>query len=294
MWLFFALLAPIMLAVNNILDKFILTKKLRNPYSFNILTMMFDLVPLFLIVIIFPISFGIFALAGIFVGLMIVPALYLYNKAIMFEEASRVGSLTYIYPIFTTLLAFVFLGETLGATEYAGVLLLVAGAILISYRKKSGKFIVSAAIFLMLAYSFLWAVDSIITDYSLSYFDFWSFYAWSLVGSFFGGLLMLIPGKARRTFSNDARNSKGALPMIFVTSCVFYIGELAFMAALALGSPSLTSALSSTQPLFTLIFASFLSVFYPHILKEETDMMSMAAKIAAIIMIISGSYLVIA
>lgn len=48
-WLFFALLAPIMYAINNIFDKFILTKVLKNAYSYNILTMMYDLIPLALL-----------------------------------------------------------------------------------------------------------------------------------------------------------------------------------------------------------------------------------------------------
>lgn len=55
-WLFFAILAPILYAINNIFDKFILTKVLKNPFSYNILTMLYDLIPLAVLLLFVPIS----------------------------------------------------------------------------------------------------------------------------------------------------------------------------------------------------------------------------------------------
>lgn len=293
-WFLLALAAAVIWALNNILDKFILTKKLRNPYTFNILTMIYDIIPILIIISLFSVTVSHWSIIAFLAGMPIVPALFLYNKAMMFEEVSRVGSLTYIYPIFTAILGFAFLGESFGLLNYAGVILLTAGAVAISYKKsKSGKFFISPALFLLLAYSMLWAAETVASDYTLNFFGFWSFYAWSLAGSLSGGLLMLVPSKKRKMFNADVRNcGRRTLSYVFLTSAIFYIGEILFVAALSAGPASLVSALSATEPLFILFFALLLSTFRPGILKEHTDRLTVMLKISAIAMIFLGGYLV--
>ncbi|MBI4174919.1 MAG: DMT family transporter, partial [Candidatus Aenigmarchaeota archaeon] len=182
LWVIFALITPIMWALNDILDKFILTKRLRSAYTFNVLTMVFDAIPLVLIAAIFPITFIYpWSLVGFAAGILIVPELYFYNKAMVQEEASRVGALTNIDPIFVAIMGFFLLNEPLGAAKYAGIGLLVVGAVLISYERAKGKgakrFIISPALALMIAYSVIFAFDSVISDHTLNFYDFWSFYA---------------------------------------------------------------------------------------------------------------------
>lgn len=295
LWVIFALITPIMWAANDILDKFILTKKLRSAYTFNVLTMIFDVIPLLLISTIFPISFSYpWSIAGLFAGLLIVPELYFYNKAMMTEEASRVGALQNIDPIFVAIMGFFLLHEPLGVPKYFGIALLVAGAILISYERSGKKFIISPALALLVAYSIILAVDSVISDYTLNFFDFWSFYAWGLVGSFAGGLMMLARGGKRRMVESDIRKC-GVKPVlyVFLTCAVFYIGEISLLAGFAAGSVSLVTALASTQPFFTLLFACLISVFRPSILKEMIDRRTLSLKIAAIILIFIGTLLVV-
>jgi len=296
-WVLVALIAPVMWGINNILDKFILTKKLRDPNTFNILTMICDLIPLVLIFSFFQISpMSVAAVLSFIGGLLIVPTMLLYNKAMMFEEASRVGSLANIYPIFVSIIAFFVLGESLGFLKYVGIFSTTAGAILISYKKsKNNKKIISFALFLLLIYSFLWGTVSIISKYVLGFIDYWSLYFWSLAGSFVGGVLMLTVPKIGKKFVSDVRKTgRKTLFYIFLTSSVFYIGDLAVVVATSMTSVSLVSAVTATHPLFALLFASLVSFFSPRILKEELGRVTVGLKIVAVCLIFIGIILVTA
>jgi drug/metabolite transporter (DMT)-like permease len=284
-----------MYAVNNIFDKFILTKLIKNAYSYNILTMMFDLIPLSILLLLVPISYAFpWNLFGFLGGILIIPALLFYDLGMKNEEASRVASLEYIYPIFVAILAFLFLRETLNISEYLGVFLLIIGAILISYKKVSvKKFVFSPVLILLLGYSLFMAIVSVIAKFTLSNFDFFSYYAWSLIGSFSGAVLMLLHKKTRTNFVSSIKTiNKKTLAYVFTTCSMFYIGDLSIIIAFSLVSVSIVSALTSLQPFFTLIFISVLSVFGIRPIKEELVGINLRLKIIAIGLIFTGVYLI--
>ena len=79
------------------------------------------------------------SLLGIIGGLGLYPGLILYFKAMAIEESSRVISLWYTGTIFVPIFAYVFLEEKLSLPSYLGIILLVASAMFISYRKEEGK-----------------------------------------------------------------------------------------------------------------------------------------------------------
>jgi hypothetical protein len=60
-----------------------------------------------------------------------------YLRALQVEEASRVTSLIFVYPVFVFLGVAILLGEVLMPSHYVGGFLLVACALLVSYRPSS-------------------------------------------------------------------------------------------------------------------------------------------------------------
>src|SRR3989344_1858810 len=129
-WVIFSLLSRSLYAADNIVDKVLIGKHLKDPV---VLTLLYGIFPLFL-------SIGIILLNGlkligleptalvIFAGAIQVPAIFAFYQAVAREEISRVIPLFQFTPLFALILSFLFLGEVLTTTYYfAFVLILLAG-----------------------------------------------------------------------------------------------------------------------------------------------------------------------
>ncbi|MDO8729162.1 MAG: EamA family transporter [bacterium] len=292
-WISFSFVAAMLWALDNILDKHILTNKLKSAHSYNLLTNMNDILPVILIPLFARVHFDpVFSVVALLFGALTVVSLIFYNKAIIEEEASRIASLEWISPIFVAILSFVLFGEKLSFLGYWGILLIVIGAFVISHKKQK-KIVISRAIGFIIIFSFLFAIGDIISDYSFNYIDFWSFFFWASIGSVISSLSLLGFPKIRREFWADMQIMKmKAFLMILVVSILYYIAEIFFYAALSLGPVSLVVAIVATQPMFTFVYALGLSLYKPEFLKEQFDGFNIATKLLGIIIIICGASLI--
>lgn len=292
-WILLSLIAAMLWALDNILDKHLLTGRLKNAYSYNILTNLNDVLPVVLIPILAPVHYDpTFSIVALLFGMLTVVSLVYYNKAMIEEEASRVAAFEWTSPIFVAVLSFLLFGEALSLGGYIGILLIVIGAFILS-RKKQGKIIISQALWFVIIFSFLFAVGDVISDFSLNYMDFWSFFFWASIGSVASALLMLGFPKIRRDFRAETRTLEAKVfLMILAVSIIYYVAEVFFYAALSLGQVSLVVAIVATQPMFTFIYALGLSLYKPEFLREQTDGFNVTTKFLGIIIIICGAGLV--
>ncbi len=289
-WVFLSLIAAMLWALDNILDKHILTDRLKNAYSYNILTNLNDVLPVILIPLFIPVYYDpVFSVIALLFGALTVISLVYYNKAMMREEASRVAAFEWTSPIFVAILSYAIFRETLSFLAYAGILLIVIGAFIIS-RKKQEKIIVSPVLGLIIIFSFLFAVGDVVSDFSLNYIDFWSFFFWASIGSVVSAILMLGFSKIRKGFVTDMQTMETKVfLMILAVSIIYYIAEILFYAALSLGPVSLVVAIIATQPMFTFIYALVLSFYKPEFLKEQNGKFNIITKFLGIIIIIFGA-----
>jgi uncharacterized membrane protein len=70
------------------------------------------------------------------------------------------------------------------------------------------------------------------------------------------------------------------------------IGILFNVIAISVGYVTLVNALSSVQPFFVLLFTVLLSVFFPHLLKEDLGKSIISIKILAIALMFVGILLI--
>src|SRR3989338_5540414 len=133
-WVVFAILSALLFAVVNVVDKYVLDKFVKNPlvptsiFAFvNLLSGLF--LYFYLQLPIIPIQSAFLAFLG---GALTLLAILLYFHALKIEDISRIIPLFFISPLFVAILSAIFLGELFGPYIYLGVVLLVAGAILIS------------------------------------------------------------------------------------------------------------------------------------------------------------------
>lgn len=293
LWAAFSLLAAICAAASNIFDRFILTKRVRNPFV--------PLVAMGLVNIIIGIFVYVFhgfsslsaqdTLLSIIAGAAFTYSIIFYFKAVKVEEVSRVVPLANMTIIFVLLLAAVFLGEFFAPVTYLGILLLLLGALLISLKSRTGIRSGKALLF-MAVYSFLWSVNIVITKYLLNFSDFWTVFSY-VRGMGFAVALVPIAGLnfrgIRAEFGNGGRKLAG---LLMLNESIRAGGVLFFILAAAKGPITLVNALASVQPFFVLIFAVLLAAFYPALIKEETGRAAVLLKLAAIILMFAGAVLI--
>ena len=293
-WLLFALLSPAFWGLNNVFNKFLITKKFRGYFSMVIYLNFVDLIFAGAVYLVAPISSQLpyvpFAVA---VGMLPLFAFWFYSKALMVEEVSRITPLLQFIPIFVVLLSVLFLGEILSVQKYFGIALIVLTSILISYRKSENGGSLSGAFKLMIPFTAILGVYTVLNKYLLGYLDFWSVFFWMMIGSWLGVMCMLAFSRPRKEFLET-------VPQLgkrtFVTSLLgegtYILGTICALIATSLGYVSLVSALSGLQHFFVFIYMLLLSLFVPTILKEEINKTVVALKIVAIALMFVGTWII--
>lgn len=312
-WLFLAVVSYLLLAVVNLGDKFVVDKLIKSSKAYAFIVgalsaVVFLLAPWFLT---WP---GLFLfLINIISGAFFVFALWTMYESLKMGEASRVvvvvGS---VIPIFTIIFSLLFFDEKFSGRQWAGILFLIAGMILISFissrRKKWSIFFQRLFsvfyggynkrwIFLAIISAFLYSLFFITTKYAYSQQDFMSSFIWIRGGSLLVVLLFLIDKKDRKDIVKSFKEKPSRRVKInkgFVAINQL-LGSGAFLLqnyAVYLGPVAIINALQGVQYAFLLILGIFFSLFFPKILKEDISKNTLLKKIMAILLVAIGLYFI--
>mgnify|MGYP001315784334 CR=1 FL=1 len=293
-WLFYALLAPLLFSVVNILDK-VLRDKHLGTHAMTIsgglasLLVFFFLMP-FVDFSITPLIF----LCGILVGALFFLAGFPYFHALSIEEVSRVAPLWNFEAPITLVLAYLFLKEELVANEYIGFILVVLGAFLLVTRNMRKEFIPNKAFFLMIGATLLTAAGVVITKWLFSTASFLTVQTLIFLGSgMSASFILLFLKKQRKNYFKEIKNvRKSVLTKYFARASFLIAGITTFNFAVLLGSPSLTVALGGLAGLSVFVFATLSTLFKPHIIKEVIDRKTLLIKTVAITTVLIGVFLI--
>ena len=294
-WLFFALLPPALWATLNIMDKFFLTKYIKSPYSYQVIIALSNILILPVFPLVSEISFVYpWSLYSLIVGAFSFLTFILYNKAMKLEEPSRVSIMSNLTPIMTLFMAYFLLGERLFPLQYIGILAIISGAFLISYKKTKNKFKLSPAILIMLIFAINIAAYQIIAKYFFSEIDYFSYNFWNALGLFLSTFIFLMNKKIRKDFLNEPfKFDKGVWFWRFVGTYIYFAGLLSFYFAVDTGFVSLASVFTSTQSMFVIVYSCILSFFMPGAIEEEINKKTVLLKVISASLIILGAYLII-
>ena len=287
-WVFYAIISAILWAVSNVLDKLILTKWVKNP---SIPIIIYSIVGTIFGGFIY-FFHGFSSLSNLNVFLALLSGVFLfggatfYFKAIQFEEISRIVPIFYFTPGFIAILAAIFLGEIFALEIYFGIFLLIFGAILIT-SKNLKKITFGKPFWLMTTAALITSVYSVLTKYLLSFADFWTVFAYSVLGASVTSIPLII--RNYKELIQNVKDSKGVcLYFMFVSETTNAVGLLIFTFAKETGYVTLVNALSSIQPFLVLFIMVLLSLFLPKILKEEISKKTVARKFIAIVLMFIG------
>lgn len=293
LWFVYSLLAALFWATASMLDKYVLSKWVKKPI---VSTMIFGIIGLLAsIMIYFVKGYSQMSSLNIFLsfigGLAYVLATILYFEAVKIEEISRISALAYFSQLFITIFAAVFLKEIFTSTIYAGVLLLLAGAILIS-SKDITKIRPGKAFWLMILSSAMIAVVAVLTKYLLNYADFWTIFSYTRGIGTFIALIPVFYLKYPELIELVREHGKKAVGAISISGVFTMLGSFVITIAASTGPVTLVNAISMTRPFFVLAFATLLSIYYPKILSEELGKSTILLKVAATILMFIGAILV--
>ena len=290
LWIVFTLIAILLWTVDNIMDKFILDHEVRDPI---LVTTVFCFTTYLLFImfaalsgpIALPIKMLMIALAS---GLVYSVALGLYYYAMSGEEVSRFIPILSIDPLIIAVAAFFLFRERLALLSYLGIILIIAGAILIAHKQYGNK--AKARKFFIIAFGamILFSLRNILFKYMTESAEFWPTMFWFAVGGLIVPVVLLI-----LHHPHIRQKAEKGIAHLLLVALFSAVGLIFFLKAISLGSVSLSSALVAGKPMLVFLVATFLSFFYPKIIVEAHSKKVLIKKAIAIGLIVLGGVFVV-
>jgi len=290
-WILIAISAHWFWAIGNLGDKYIVSKRVRNPFVYLVwITMLGGLS-----VVIIPWTGLVIPSAKTALFLLIGGLLYFYGglpyiRAMQMEEPTRVNVWWGFIPIFSLLIGQIFFNEVFSFSQLAAFCWLVGGTVLASVHfKNNGRPVVSKAVWLMMLACLAFAIYGVLFHLAMAEVGFIQGFIWVSLVQFVCALTMFLSTGFRRDFFSSIKAADRGL-MGAVGGIAFFekSGILLNQWALSLGSAALVFAFEGFQVLFVFIMASLLSVFLPKIIREEMDKKNLLLKLSALVLMIGG------
>ncbi len=321
MWLIITITSYFLNAGVYVADKFLLSKKIHSSISYAFFVGVWSIFN-FTILIFDPWvpnlrEFGL----DISAGLLFLVTLVFWYKALHQSEATRVVPIVgALVPIFSFMLSYIFLGESLSSQHLLAFIILINGGILISVKttrfyiwrevanrlrnvfgdifggihadyRPTRRLIINSV-----ASALLFASYYVLIKYIYMQQPFIGGFVWSRLGTFIGTMIILLVPEWRRLIVKHQKNQKSPANLTFFFA-VRLLAALAFIMlnwAISLGdNVALINALQGVQYVFLLGLVLFLSRKFPKILKEELGGGVLAQKLIGASLICTGLYMLV-
>jgi uncharacterized membrane protein len=299
-WFFIALRAPFLLACANHNDKFLLSRYLKekNIGSIVIFSSLFSGVAIPIVSFIQPDVYDVSLVQGsavVATGMLSVFAAVCYLYALDLDEASFVTPFYQMVPIFAYVLGYFILGETITLAQGLASFVIVVGALALSFEfGRPGMRFKRNVVALMLAASFLSAINGVVFKLIAVEKGFLVSLFWGFVGQVMAGLTLLVCVPSyRRDFLGLLKQQKVAVVgLIALSRILTSVSEAVTLYATLLAPVALVLLVNSFQSLFVFTFGVVLTLFLPRVAQESLGRMKMLQKGAGIGLMLVGGYLI--
>lgn len=296
-WFFIALIGPVLYAVSNHIDKYLLTKYFKGGEvgAVTLFSALFGTFALPIIYLIEPDVFSIGLIPGLVLtlsGISGVICLILYFKALQKEEASVVVPFYQTIPIFGFILGYFILGETVDLVQIIDCSLIIAGTVVLSLDMRRHKTLFKKKVaVLMLSASLIFAISGVIFKLIAIEDGFWPSIFWSFVGYVLAGVILYVFVKPYRLqfLKVIKSNSWKVLSLNSFNETLFVIADGTAVYAMLLAPIALVMTINGLQPLFVFLFGVLLTLFVPGVPKETMTKNILAQRILAIGLITVGT-----
>ncbi len=297
-WLSLALLSTAISAVVNSMDSHFLNRRMPGLKPYLLIIGIFTVIAGLILMVAFPLPVGVSVrplTAAVFSALVRVTAVFLLLAAMKAEDVSRIIPLNSTAPIFTAVLAALFLDEELNSVQWLAIGIVVGGSVLISFKKtETGDHRFHArSFFMVIGSAALFAVGDVTNKYALETIPFIST----------AGLMFVITSAVfvAVCLRPVVVRQVTALPRRTATIAAVLANQVAAMCATMLGywviengPVSLASTIFNSKPLFVFAFALLMAFLAPGFLPDgDWDAKTLARKLIATLMIFSGLVLIV-
>lgn len=296
-WIFLSLLAPLFWAFSNFIDKYLLGKHTKGIYDFLFFSSVTSWSWIFIIVLVFFVGFpelNNFSWIPIVTGVSLLYSYGFYGKALEKGDTSALVILFKLIPVVTVVLAFIFLGQKLSANEWPGFLIVLMGAILVSFEKIGRKGFIKG-FWLILIAILMWAIVTVTVDYGLQKIAFWDYFILDIFGQGVGGLSLLLLSPMRREIVAGVKTGTVKKYSIFMgNNLLDLFGQVSIKKALAIGpSAGLITVVTQVQSFYAIVIGLALSIFLPHIIKEDISSRTLVKKFIGAAIMFTGIYILL-
>lgn len=290
MWVVLVHIALLFWAITNVGDKYIVGKHIRNPYVYLVWLTMIGVVG----VLIIPFVGFVIPTPKELLFLGIASSFYFfggfpYIKAIQMEEVTRINIWWNLIPLFSLLFGLVLFGEVLSPVQFVSFIILITGAFVGSLHAKQKKIRLSRAFVLMIIAAMSYAVYGVLLGHVSKTLPFAHGYVWIHIIMFFETFILFLWPQFRKDFQTELKKINPRIGGFVVgVSLTDHVGLFFHQWAIALSPSALVFAFEGSQTIFVFLIATFLTLFYPHIVKEEIDKRNVFLKLVAMLFMIIG------
>lgn len=261
-WLTVGILSAALFGLIGFIDKLVIDRYYWTVWSYPFFTMLFF--GLYCAGILFyRIATGVFEASTFWIMLIaLLPGIthfiagILTTKALMQADAATVFGLSQVSPVFAIFWSLWIFDSIFQWHNYAGILLIVVCALLLGLNGSRKKFRLNAAIWWILAATFIRSISDLSLKFALTEMEYWDAFALSRsMLAIFALALLLVP-KIRIEIFKPVRQH--GLKLIGIAGLIETFAVLNLMLvtlAFSLGPLALVSATQSTLPLFIIIYA---------------------------------------
>src|SRR3989344_4533652 len=263
-WVLFALLAPLFWASSNFIDKYILSKYTKGIFDFLFFSTITSWIFFIgLLTFIGLPDFTVYSWIPILTGMALIYSYGFYGKALEQGDTSTLVVLFELIPVFTVILALIFLGQTLSSDEFLGFIIILFGATIVSFERRK-NFVVKGFGMIMIAIV-IWSLIFLFIDYGLTKMSFWHYLLLDNLGSALAGpTLLLIPSMRRQVMNGLKTAVAGKYVWFSWNNLLDFFGQMCSKKALAIApSVGLVTIIMQVQSFYAIIIGIFLTIFIP-------------------------------
>ena len=294
--LLIAFLAPMLHAVSNILDARVsnfMFKSNSSTIFYLGITNLFVLPFLVLLggmdILYVPINmWPILFVVALFEILYQIP----YFKSLKRVDTSIVGALFSLGKILLPVFAFVIVGEKLCFWQYIGFFVIIISTLFLNL-KKGVCFQINFAFYLMLMASLMITLNTIFSKKALLEMNWMSFSFYYIILSDVFLFLALIHPKFLKNIKKDFKVFKKNFPLLMLMEIVDRAAVLTGIFALSLLPVMVRAGISSTTPIFVLLYSVILYKIFGSRFKENLGRGEMVKKLLCFLFIIIGVVLTV-
>ena len=294
-WIIPALIVPLINAVNNFADKYLVSGAIKSwkviPvygafFGFAVSIAIWGALGFF--------SPGIYSLFGVASGITTVAAVTAYYKLMNRHDVSEMVFFLGLTSPLVLLLSYVLLGERISFFQLVGFVLILFAVALITFKKEQAHFRWSKTMALILTADGMWALGAVLMKFAINENSFIRSLCYEGWGMGLAGLLIFAfsPDIRNNFFKNFDSMKKRTLLIFGADEVLSVAGRYVEYFAYSIGPIALVSVVVGTQAFYCILLGLILTIVIPGVIKEDITGKNLFKKLVAAVILVVGLYFI--